>query len=164
MMPNKTIYVREADVELWEEAERLAARSGTGVFGRSLSWLVADALRRYIEAEKRKEEGMETIEVPLGGYNDPTRRVAFEGRWLVEPDPYGTRTTEPHYDAGAYWGVALTKRGNVAVWCGHVNDGFDATLDHYRSFEQAEEDGVPGDILAMAAAEIHDGYVQKLDI
>lgn len=27
-----------------------------------------------------------------------------------------------------------------------------------------EKDGVPGDILAMAASEISDGYVQKLDI
>jgi hypothetical protein len=34
----------------------------------------------------------------------------------------------------------------------------------YKTFEEAEENGMPGDILAMAAPEIFDGYVQKLDI
>jgi hypothetical protein len=34
----------------------------------------------------------------------------------------------------------------------------------YKTFEEAEEKVMPGDILAMAASEISDGYVQKLDI
>jgi hypothetical protein len=34
----------------------------------------------------------------------------------------------------------------------------------YQTFEEADEKGMPGDILAMAASEISDGYVQKLDI
>jgi hypothetical protein len=34
----------------------------------------------------------------------------------------------------------------------------------YKTFEEADEKGMPGDILAMAASEISDGYVQKLDI
>jgi hypothetical protein len=34
----------------------------------------------------------------------------------------------------------------------------------YKTFEEADEKGMPSDILAMAASEISDGYVQKLDI
>ena len=34
----------------------------------------------------------------------------------------------------------------------------------YKTFEETDEKGMPCDILAMAASEISDGYVQKLDI
>lgn len=156
MVPNKTIYVREADTELWEEAEKLA--------GGSLSGLIANALRRYVEEEKLKEEtGMETIQVDIGGYHNSKRAVEFVGRWLVSPGD-DVRSAEPQADAGAYYGVALTRRGNIAVYCAHVNEGFDATLEHYPSFEAAEKAGWPKDIMAEARSEADPNYVQKLDI
>ena len=108
----------------------------------------------------------EAIRVELGGHHDSYRPVEFEGRWLVEPDRDETRTTEESYDRGAYWGVALTKKGNIAVYTAHCNDGFDATLDSYASFEEAEAAGVPADILGTASVEAGPDYVhvQKLDI
>jgi hypothetical protein len=157
VVPNKTIYVKEGDTELWERAERLA--------GGSFSGLITEALRRYVEEEEQKEQtGMESIEVDLWGPEERPYQAAFVGRWLVLPNEMETRTEEPGYDAGAYYGVALTRRGNIAVYSRHVNDGFPPSLDAYGSFEEAEEDGVPGDILAMAASEISGGYVHKLDI
>ena len=45
MAPNKTIYVREADAEVWEKAEKLA--------GGSVSALITEALRRYVEGVHR---------------------------------------------------------------------------------------------------------------
>ena len=36
-------------------------------------------------------------------------------------------------------------------------------MQTYKTFEEADEKGMPGDILATAASEISDGYVQKLD-
>jgi hypothetical protein len=98
------------------------------------------------------------------GPEEKPYQAEFVGRWLLWPDESETRTGEPGYDAGAYHGVALTQRGNIAVYIRHVNDGFAPTLKTYGSFEEAEEDGIPADILAMAASEISDGYVQKLDI
>jgi hypothetical protein len=157
MVPNKTIYIREADAEVWQRAEKLA--------GDSVSALITEALRRYVEQEEQKERtGMERIEVELWGPEDRPYEATFVGRWLLWPDETETRTGEPGYDAGAYYGVALTRRGNIAVYMRHVNDGFAPILNTYRSFEEAEEEGIPGDILAMAASEISDGYVQKLDI
>jgi hypothetical protein len=156
-VPNRTIYVRETDAEVWEKAERLA--------GGSLSALIAEALRRYVEQEEQKERmGMESIEIEFWGPGDIPYQAEFVGRWLLWPDEWETRTGEPGYDAGAYYGVALTQRGNIAVYVRHVNDGFAPILQTYKSFEEAESEGMPGDILAIAAAEIHDGYVQKLDI
>jgi hypothetical protein len=157
VVPNKTIYVKESDTELWERAERLA--------GGSFSALITEALRRYVEEEEQKEQaGMESIEVDVWGPEERPYQKAFVGRWLVPPNETETRTEEPGYDAGAYYGVALTRRGNIAVYSRHVNDGFPPILTAYGSFDEAEEDGVPGDILAMAASEISGGYVQKLDI
>ncbi len=108
----------------------------------------------------------EAIRVEVGGRHTSYRPVQFEGRWLVEPDPYETRTTEEGYDAGGYYGVALTKRGNIAVYTAHVNDGFDAILTPYGSFEEAEADGVPADILGAASVDAGPDYVhvQKMDI
>ena len=161
-MPNKTIYIREADEELWEEAEKMA--------GGSVSGLIADALRRYVEEEKLKEEtGMENIEVELAGHGglgweETLYDAQFVGRWLLDPDPDETRTGEPGYDAGAYYGVALTQRGNIAVYVCHVNDGFAPQLETYDSLDEAEKRGVPGDIVARAGATMGGGYVRKLDI
>ncbi len=158
MVPNKTIYVRAADAELWERAEKLA--------GGSLSGLITEAVRRYVEAEERKEQTkmetigtIEPIEVELAG-----GRAQFVGEWLLDPDPDETRTGEPGYDAGAYYGVAFTERGKIAVYTRHVNDGFASTLVPYDNFQEAEENGEPADILAMAANAMGAEYVRKLDI
>jgi hypothetical protein len=43
-MPNRMIYVRDADVPLFERAERYAERHRT-----SLSALIATALQEYLE-------------------------------------------------------------------------------------------------------------------
>ena len=155
-MPNKTIYIRESDKELWEKAENLA--------GGSLSGLLADALRRYVEEEEmRKDTDMETITLEIGR-EERARTVEFVGRWLLDPDPDDTRTGEPGYDAGAFYGVALTKRGNIAVVSEHCNGAWGPYLKTYADFEEAERDNVPSDILAMASAEMGADYVQKLDI
>lgn len=158
MVPNKTIYIREADTEVWERAEKLA--------GGSVSALITEALRRYISAEEQKEQtDMENIEVDLQRTKwDTPYTVQFVGRWLLHPDPSDTRTSEDGYDAGAYFGVALTQRGKIAVYVQHVNDGFAPRLTPYSSFEEAERSGVPGDILATAAADMGADYVQKWDI
>jgi len=157
MVPNKTIYVRKADAEVWQRAEELA--------GDSVSALITEALRRYVEQEDQKERtDMERIEIELWGPEERPYQAAFVGQWLLWPDEDETRTGEPGYDLGAYYGVALTQRGNIAVYIQHVNDGFAPRLKTYHSFEEAEKDVMPGDILAMAASEISDGYVQKLDI
>jgi hypothetical protein len=162
VVPNKTIYIREADTEVWEKAEKLA--------GGSVSALITEALRRYVEEEEMKgEKDMETIEVELSahtglGWDEAVYDAQFVGRWLLDPDPDETRTGEPGYDAGAYYGVALTQRGNIAVYVRHVNDRFAPVLKVYDSFEAAEQGGVPGDILAVAAAATESGYVRKLDI
>jgi hypothetical protein len=54
------------------------------------------------------------------------------------------------YDAGAYCGVALTKRGRIAVYMAHCNEGWPAELRDFDSLDEAAKI-VPEDILAEAA-------------
>ncbi|MGO8724282.1 MAG: hypothetical protein ACLQRM_16355 [Acidimicrobiales bacterium] len=112
---------------------------------------VADA-RRHM-ARVRQSKGMERIEVENGEYVE-----AFTGRWLVEPDAVETRASELDYattrwDAGAYWGVALTKRGRIAVTIGHCNGGWPSRLAVYDNLDAAAQD-VPASIIAYATAEL----------
>ena len=168
----KNVYIAETDAELWEEAERLAERREAGA--RSVSSLLTELLGRYVEEEKRKErimqEDMETIEVLIGTSIYTGRRVQFEGRWLVKPSPNNPRSFEGAIKVGAdrkgvYYGVALTRRGNIAVYTGSTQLNHDDKLDHYGSFEEAEQAGVPSEILSKAAeAADSEAYVQKLDI
>lgn len=103
---------------------------------------------------------MEEITVEIG---EPSLTVGFTGRWLVEPSRDETRTAEDGYDAGAYWGIAVTKRGRIAVCTAHCNERWPARLDDYDSLDQAAEH-VPADVIARAAAELGEMRVIWRDI
>jgi hypothetical protein len=107
---------------------------------------------------------METIQVELWGAEERPYTAEFVGRWLVHPDPDETRTSEPGYDAGGYYGVALTEQENLAIYWAYCNEGRAPALEAYSSFKEAEEASIPGDILATAASELGGGYARKLDI
>jgi hypothetical protein len=147
------VYVRDEDQELWRRAERLAGKG-------SLSAVLTKALRGYIEAKEAERLGMERIELEFGSQDDQPYRKAFMGRWLVSPD----NKNRFGDDAGACYGVAQTKRGQIAVYQYHVNDRWPPSLTVYGSFAEAERAGVPKDLLAIAAEAAGDDYVEELDI
>jgi hypothetical protein len=115
------------------------------------------------EATRERElgRGMEEITVDVG---EPSLTVGFTGRWLIEPSHDETRTAETGYDAGAYWGVALTKRGRIAVYTAHCNERWPARLRDYDGLDQAASDATPADIIARAAAELGETRVIWRDI
>jgi hypothetical protein len=77
----------------------------------------------------------------------------FRGQWDVVPDSWHTRSTEDGQDAGAYYGVATTAKGNIAVYRAHCNDMWSPTLDEYPSLDAAvEADALPADIKTRALA------------
>lgn len=73
-MPNKTIYVTDADVATFERAQELA--------GDNLSATIAQALRRFIKAEEAKKEGFEEIRVKEGDKGTYTHK-RFIGKELA---------------------------------------------------------------------------------
>lgn len=77
-MPKKTVYVRESDVAVWQEAEQLAGED-------SLSGVLTAALQRYL-AERRPGVGRVRFAAA------PDRSIAAAlfpaaGGWLLGPPP-----------------------------------------------------------------------------
>lgn len=114
--------------------------------------------REHLAGRRRAKARQEDIVIEVG---EPPHSVAFVGRWLVEPDRDETRGG---HDAGAYWGVALTKRGRFAVYMAHVNDRFPPSLEDFDSLDEAIEDGLPEELAAIAAAAAGETRVVWRDI
>ena len=73
-MPNKTIYVSDGDLPLYQRAQELA--------GGNLSAAISAALRRYVDVEEGRREGFDEITVRVGPGNG--RKVRFTGVLLGE--------------------------------------------------------------------------------
>ncbi|MEO3860292.1 EXLDI protein [Acrocarpospora sp. B8E8] len=73
-MPNKTIYVSEDDLKLFQRAQELS--------GGNLSQAISTALRRYIEMEEGRQEGYDEIIVQVG--QGVGRKQRFSGVLLGE--------------------------------------------------------------------------------
>ncbi len=74
-MPNKTIYVSDDDLQLYQRAQELA--------GGNLSAAIAAALRRYVEVEEGRQVGYEEITVSVG-HGGVRRKQRFSGVLLGE--------------------------------------------------------------------------------
>ena len=95
-MPNKTIYVSDDDLPLFERAQELS--------GANLSSAIVRALRRYIELEEAKQRDFDEITVIVNGPG-AHRRKRFLGqrlvRWLqATPDGKGTEILNVYHTAG----------------------------------------------------------------
>ena len=73
-MPNKTIYVSDSDLPVFERAQELA--------GGNLSATIAKALHGLVEREEGAKQGFEEIQVTVGRNVHVSKR--FVGRLLVE--------------------------------------------------------------------------------
>jgi EXLDI family protein len=74
-MPNRTIYVADADLPIFEKAQKLA--------GDSLSAAIAQALHYFVEMEEAKSSGFEEITVKVGK-GRPYLTKQFRGRLLAK--------------------------------------------------------------------------------
>lgn len=73
-MPNKTIYVSDDDLPLFERAQELA--------GANLSSAIVRALRRFIEVEEASQRGLDEITVIVNSEGAHLRK-RFTGQRLV---------------------------------------------------------------------------------
>ena len=72
-MPNRTIYVADVDLPIFEKAQKLA--------GDNLSAAIAQALHYFVEKEEAKKSGFEEITVRVGK-GRPYLTKQFRGRLL----------------------------------------------------------------------------------
>lgn len=102
LMPQKTIYISEADLPIFDQAQAMA--------GGNLSSTIVQALRRFLKERLQENNSMQNFEVKVGSVAVVLKR--FTGRQLargfVASDSSGSQPTM-RYTAFE------TKRGKIAL-------------------------------------------------
>jgi hypothetical protein len=141
-MTNKTLYVQDRDLPLWERADRAAKQRNI-----SLSALVGAALTRELTST-------DTIQVQVHHTATDARTVAFEGRWLTNPHLESNNRDGQHDDDVPTWDLAThrgdphewipalaeTARGRIVLYIHHWNYDYDmpTVFEHFGTLEQAQ--------------------------
>ena len=157
-MARRNVYIRDEDEEVWERAEKLGG-------GAPMSRVISEALRAYAGSREGNPMQRLTIATMHGG-EEITK--AFIGRWLIAPhEAYRSEhesdvTLETQVRAGTTFAVAETGKGRIVVYVDADTDR--AEFDVYDDFDQAEEQGIPGDVLTLAAKRAGIERAELLDI
>ena len=171
-VPNKTIYVSEGDLPLYQHAQELA--------GDNLSAAISTALRRYVDVEEGKRRGFDEITVRVGPGKG--RKVRFVGvllgEWYSSQGRVETfrvfrgRTGKfvLHIERGADW-TMVDGEGKPAGWRGYLGLGnvsygsspAESTLEVVETLEELRPK-VPPQLYDMVAGSHLEPLVEDLDI
>ena len=172
-VPNKTIYVSDGDLALYQRAQELA--------GDNLSAAIAAALRRYVDIEQGRREGFDEVIVRVGP--KAGRKVRFSGvllgEWVNSSSSryeifrvYRSRTGKfvVHIDRTAEW-TMVDAEGKPAGWRGYLGIGnvsygtrpAESTLEVVETLEGLRE-RIPPQLYDMVAGAAHQPPVEDLDI
>jgi EXLDI family protein len=172
-MPNKTIYVSETDLPVFDKAQELA--------GGNLSSAIARALRRYVEDEEMQDQRFEEVSVDVGRVYRVGKRFiresSVEKRFMGKP-VISWRTKDPEDLRSEAYEVYRTPKGRFAVYSrtgpNHEYEGDDdpednptseSRLDVYDSLD-AMRAGLPEELYeaTVQAASESAGDGEFLDI
>src|SRR5262245_25519172 len=123
-VPNKTIYVSDGDLPIYQRAQEIA--------GGNLSGAIVAALRRYVDVEEGRKEGFDefTVKVGVGAGRKVRFTAVLLGEWLSSGDRfehyrvYRSRAGKYvlHVERAASW-TAVDKDGKPAGWRGYLGVG-----------------------------------------
>ena len=172
-MPNKTIYVSEGDLPLYQRAQELA--------GDNLSAAISAALRRYVDVEEARSEGFDEITLRVGPGKG--RKVRFTGVLLGEwVNSSWSRVEEFRVYRGRTGKLVLhTERspdysmvndeGKPAGWRGYLGIGSvsygtspgESKLEVFESVEELRE-RIPPQLYDIVASSARQPSVEDLDV
>lgn len=158
---NKTIYIRDEDVSVWDRAKELA--------GDKLAPVIVQGLKKFIaekEVEATAAKGFERLELK---FNDSMahyipKKKAFVGRWLYAPDKPADFYTQEG-DRAYRYAVALTAKGNVVIysWEEDGESQWNNKFEVFPSLEAAAANNDTNNVARKAIREL--GVpVEELDI
>lgn len=172
-MPNKTIYVSDSDLPIYNRAQELA--------GGNLSRAISTALRRYVDAEEGRLEGYKEITVHVGpGTGRNRQRQRFTGiklgEWVRSNEKkaeiyrvYRSRSGKfvVHIEKTPDF-VQVTNETGLRKLLGLGEQVFasntgDATLEVVETLEELKAK-IPAELYEMVAASAEAPPVQDLDI
>ena len=170
-VPNKTIYVSDGDLPLYERAQAIA--------GGNLSAAISKALRRYVDQEDGRRDGFDQITVRVGPGPKAGRKVRFTGVLL---GTWGNNTTAinvyrsrsgkfvVHTQRNPDWSArdAEGKSGGWRSWLGigditWISSTGDSTLEVVDSVDALREK-LPPELFDLVAAAAQQPAVEDLDI
>jgi EXLDI family protein len=173
LVPNKTIYVSDGDLPLYQRAQELG--------GGNLSAAIASALRRFVDVEEGRLEGFDEVHVRVG--LGAGRKVRFSavlvGEWMDTSNRrvqrfrvYRGRTGKYvlHVERSEDWWM-VNAEGKPAGWRGHLGIGDirygshprESTLEVLGSLEELQPK-VPPELYEMVARSAQQPPVEDLDI
>lgn len=129
---NKTIYIKDQDVALWDRARELSEEK--------LSAVIMDGLKRFVADKEAVPKGFERIVIRFADAPDHyiPKAKALYGRWIIAPEePLRARNeSENHWDSYA---VAVSAKGAAVVFRWSENDAqrWDERLHVFSSMEKA---------------------------
>jgi len=173
LMPNKTIYVSDADLPVFQRAQELT--------GGNLSAAISKALHRLVEVEEGRLEGFEEITVRVGVGAGKLQR--FQGVLLADWNRstatgtehyrvYRTRTGKLAVHVSRPKGFVHTagKDGQLTGWRKHFATDQQwgetpaaAILEVYDTFEDLRAE-VPAELAALVEVNATEPEVEDLDI
>lgn len=172
-VPNKTIYVSDGDLPIYQRAQELA--------GDNLSAAIAAALRRYVDVEEGRREGFDEIIVRVGlGKGRKVRFVGvLLGEWL-NTTPSRVETTRVYRGRTGKFVVHIERspdfsmvdaEGKPAGWRGYLGIGNvsygstpgESTLEVVESLDDLRE-RIPPQLYDMVAGAAQRQPVEDLDI
>ncbi|MBO8160606.1 MAG: hypothetical protein H0Z24_03135 [Thermosipho sp. (in: Bacteria)] len=162
-MPRKTIYVSEEDLPIFEKAEKLGDNS--------LSAVIAEALKRFVEVKEAEAKGFSEITLGIravkGEMGVPCNlhTVKFIGRELArgcdKSDLLGSR--------GVDYVIYQTRKGKILLYVNQwsMQNG-EADKGYYKIFDTLEElqknADVPTEVVKDAAKALEQEITEYLDI
>lgn len=163
-MPNKTIYVKDEDLQVFEEAERLG--------GDSLSSIIAEALKRFVSVKRAEQQGMDEHTLAIDNPEQGKKTLKFVGRLLVSDTIYVGQTSDRR-DRWDDWSLYQTQAGKVivywrhgSVWDGERGSAQYEVRDSLPGYDDSVfefDDTVPGDILEAAAEALGQELVEFIE-
>jgi len=157
---NKTIYLRDEEVPIWERARELS--------GDKLSPVIVGALKQFIAEKEADAKGFQRILLEFNDSEDHNlpKRKAFYGKWVFSPaEPLAVEDEENPVTYNS--AVAVTQRGSAVfyTWCDSpaYEEPYRHRLVVYPSFEEAAANGFHNHA-ARAAVEKLGVPIEELDI
>ena len=158
---NKTIYIRDEDVPVWDHAKELA--------GDKLSPVIVAGLKQFIaekDVEEAEAKGFERIELAYADASEHgiPKRKAFYGKWIFPPSK-PTYYEEEYAPVSYNFAVAQTAKGSFVIysWTEDEGDPHDYILSVHPSLEAAASDQRTN-FAARKAIEAIGVPVEELDI
>jgi hypothetical protein len=112
MPVNKTLYVKDEDIQTWEKARQLA--------GEKLSVLITGYLKYFVALKEAEATGFERIVLKYREKEGLPRSQGFHGKWLIDPEHPWHRLTGtmvfPDIPCPDWYAVAMTSKRQVVIF------------------------------------------------